>query len=602
MQFDTSTLKTEMSRLVVLIAILALPFAIAACDSQLEQETFGQIPPEDFFNNEEEFVSAVSAAYSPLRGFITNPFDLVEHSADQIMVPTRGPDWGDGGIWRDLTQHEWNASHPFLNDNWSQFQTGIQRTNGLLTSLEQSQALSDQQKEDFAAEVRFLRSFYYYWLMDLFGNVPIVVEEGSELDFPEQPVSPDDPPEQNTRKEIYDFILDELTGCTSDNFDVSCVNSPNGALASLPSKADVDYGRATKGAGYAFLARLLINAEIYSGTATASGIDTGTPLYEEASAAADVILNGANGVGSYSLTDNYYDNFAADNHSSDEIIFSAPFKAKDGLGYNKQQAVLHYNHPVPTTPWNGFTTIAEYYQSFDTEAGSDGEFGTNDDVYNDPRGKQFLVGKQYEQPSTGCAGADCFSDASSDPVLVRGGDEDNPEDQLDIGLEMEGIELDGDAAALEAPGARPMKFELDPNASQANMGNDFPLFRLAEIWLIKAEAENELGNFGTAEGILEDLRDARGADDNVTITGIEEGHQLILQERGFEFAWEIQRRQDLIRYEFAHGGQDVEDPYAPTFTGPWLFKDESSSGHRALFPIPEQQLSVNPEIEQNPGY
>lgn len=603
MNFDTSTLKTEISRITALILILALPIAIAACDSQLEQETFGQIAPESFFNNEEEFVSAVSAAYSPLRGFIFNPFDLVEHSADQIMVPTRGPDWGDGGQWRQLTQHEWNADHPFLNGNWSQFQTGISRTNGLLSSLAESQALSEEAKTQFAAEVRFLRSFYYYWLMDLFGNVPIVLENGSELDFPQQPVSSDDPPPQNTRKEVYDFLLQELTGCTSDNFDVSCVDNPDGGsvLANLPSKAEVDYGRATRGAGYAFLARLLINSEIYSGSVTSNGVDTGSSLYEEASAAADVVLNAENGVGMYSLSDNYYDNFAADNHSSEEIIFAATFKAKDGLGYNKQQAVLHYNHPVPTTPWNGFTTIAEYYKSFDTEAGSDGEFGTNDDVYNDPRGSQFLVGKQYQEPSSGCAGAECFSNENSDPVVIRGGDPDNPEDQLDISLEIPSIELGGDAGDIEAPGARPMKFELDPNASQDLMGNDFPLFRVAEMWLIKAEAQNELGNIGEVESILETLRDARGADDDVTVSSQTEGRRLVLQERGFEFAWEIQRRQDLIRYEFAHGGQDTDDPYAPTFTGPWQFKDQSS-GHRVLFPIPRQQLSVNPNLDQNPGY
>ncbi len=599
MSFDRTTFMNEMSRVLVLITILALPIAITSCDSQLDQETFGQISPESFFNNEEEFLSAVSAAYSPLRGFIFNPFDLAEHSADQVMVPTRGPDWGDGGQWRVLTQHDWTPNHPFLNGNWGQFQTGISRTNGLLSSLASSEALTEEQTARFAAEVRFLRAFYYYWLMDLFGNVPIVVEDGSDLDFPQQPVSSDNPPAQNTRKEVYDFILQELTGCTSDNFDTSCVNSPSeeSALANLPPKGEVDYGRATRGAGYAFLARLLINSEIYSGTVTQNGIEPGTALYEEASAAADVVLNS----GQYSLSEDYYNNFAADNRTSSEIIFAATFKAESGLGFNKQQAVLHYNHPVGATPWNGFTTIAEYYKSFDTEAGPDGEYGTNDDVYNDPRGAQFLVGEQYQEPSSGCAGAECFSNPNSDPVVVRGGDPSNPEDQLEISLEMESIQLEGDAAALEAPGARPLKFELDPSAAQAAMGNDFPLFRLAEVWLIKAEAQNELGNIGTAESILETLRGARSADDDVNISSTAEGHRLILQERGFEFNWEIQRRQDLIRYEFAHGGSDTDDPYAPTFTGPWRFKD-ASSGYRVLFPIPEQQLSVNPNLSQNPGY
>jgi hypothetical protein len=86
--------------------------------------------------------------------------------------------------------------------------------------------------------------------------------------------------------------------------------------------------------------------------------------------------------------------------------------------------------------------------------------------------------------------------------------------------------------------------------------------------------------------------------------------QLVLQERGFEFLFELQRRQDLIRYEFAHGGEPVgfeqsqrpdANRYAPTFTHPWAFKSESE-GCRALFPIPRQQLNTNPNLEQNPGY
>lgn len=595
MTLVTSVFTPQVNRFLALLAILALPLALAACDQQLEQETFGQISPESFFNNEEEFVSAASAAYSPLRGFIFSPFDLVEHSSDQIMVPTRGPDWGDGGIWRELTQHEWGPDHPQLNGNWSQFQTGISRTNGLLSSLAQSEALSESQKNQFEGEIRFLRAFYYYWLMDLFGGVPIVVEEGSELDFPTQPVSSDNPPPQNTRKEVYDFILQELTGCTSDNFDTSCIDDPasDAVLANLPPAPDVDYGRATRGAGYAFLARLLLNAEIYTGEATANGINPGQALYEEASAAADVVLNSPH----YSLADDYYANFAADNHSSPEIIFAATFKAKDGLGYNKQQAVLHYNHPVPATPWNGFTTIAEFYQSFDTQPGSDGEFGTNDDVYNDDRGAQFLVGKQYQQPNAGCAGAECFSDESSDPVTVRGSDT-----QLDINEEIPSIQLQGDAAALESPGARPFKFELDPNASQTNMGNDYPLFRLTEMYLIKAEAQNELGRPGDAKNLVDELRRRANADEVSGTIDQQRMRKIILQERGFEFIWEIQRRQDLIRYEFAHGGSESDDPYAQTWTGQWSHKGGTSSGHRALFPIPQQQLSVNPNLAQNPGY
>lgn len=598
-------LHTKASRLLVLaLAVLLLPVMVmtAGCDSQLEEKPFSQITPDQFFSNEAEFVAAASAVYAHLRAIVFNPLDAVEHGSDGIMVPTRGPDWGDGGIWRDHTQHTWDATHPHLDAAYNWAQQGVARSNGVLSSL----AASDfGQKEQFAAEVRFLRAYYYYWLMDMFGKVPIVVEEGSELEgFPQQPVAPDNPPAQNTRAEVFDFILQELTGCTVSNFSVgSCVENPEGGsvLANLPAKGDVPYGRATVGAGYAFLARLLVNAEIYTGTAGQSGISPGTALYEGASAAADQVINS----GQYMLADDYFQNFAADNYSSPEIIFAATYKAETGVGFNKQQAFLHYNHPVSATPWNGFTTIAEYYRAYDTEPGPDGEIGTADDVHNDARGKGYLVGNQWTQPSSGCAGDDCFSDPNSDPVRVRGS---GTPPQLNISLEIPSIQLQGDAEALEAPGARPLKFEIDGNATAGmEMGNDMPIFRLAEMYLIKAEAVNEVSGPGAAEQYINAVRDRAGADP-ISGVGQDEMRRLILQERGFELNFEMVRRQDLIRYEFAHGGSpsgapytSAEDPYAPTFTAPWLFKQQSQ-GYRALYPIPQNQISVNPNLEQNPGY
>jgi hypothetical protein len=134
--------------------------------------------------------------------------------------------------------------------------------------------------------------------------------------------------------------------------------------------------------------------------------------------------------------------------------------------------------------------------------------------------------------------------------------------------------------------------------------------RLGEVYLIKAEAENELGDTETAVDYLNDIRTRSGAE---TVDGVptqSRMRRLLIQERGYEFLFEMVRRQDLIRYEFAHGGEPVgfeqspapdADVYAPTFTGPWRFK-ASSAGCRALFPVPENQLATNPNLEQNPGY
>lgn len=565
------------------VAIGLFALVLAGCESPLETDPYSDITPEQFYQNEDEFIAAVTGVASQLRVFNDAVLNMQEHSSDEMMVPTRGPDWGDGGIWREMTQHTWDATHPFPDQSWEALQVGVARANGVLTTLQASEAIPEAQQAQFAAEVRFLRAYFYYQLMDLFGNVPIVVEEGADTEYTTQDeITPTTPPPQNTRPEMFDFVLSELTGCTAGNFNADCIDSPGGALADLPARADVPYGRATQGAGYALLARVLLNAEVYGGEVTDGGIDTGPPMYAEASDAAGVLIDG-----DYTLTSDYFENFTADNYNSDEIIFAAVHKADADAGFVRHNAVLHYNHTLPATPWNGFTTIAEFYNSFEE---------------GDDRRDQFLVGPQYAEPSSGCSGAECYSDEDSGPVMIRGSDT-----QLDFTVEIPSIRL-SEGAAVEAAGARPLKWELDPNASGANMGNDFPIFRLAEMYLIRAEAENEVNGPTAAEPDLDVLRARANADPVPTGLSTAEMRALILQERGYEMHNEGVRRQDLIRYEFAHGGiprgtpyTSEEDPYAPTFTTEWLFKQESEP-HRALFPIPENQISVNPELQQNPGY
>jgi hypothetical protein len=621
-------------RRLLLCWILAIPVALTlvGCEDTLVQEPQSQITPDQFFNSEQEFLSAATAVYAQRRAVVQNQGmrDMVEHATDAIMVPTRGPDWGDGGVWRQMTQHQWTAAHPFPDNSWGGLQTGIARANGVLTALSGSD-FDPQVKQQFSAEVRFLRAYFYYWLMDLFGGVPIVVEEGSDLDFPQQPVDPNSPPPHNNRKEVYDFILQELTGCTSDNFQNACMsggelNLAGGVISTLPIKTQTPYGRATQEAGYAFLARLLINSPVFAveiGGASGgspSDIGSGPGLYEAASAAASRVINS----GMYSLDEDYFTNFAADNHTaSKEIIFPMTAKATgaggggSGGGFFDQQAFLHPNHPFPQTPWNGFTTIAEFYKSFETDVGPDGELGTQDDIHVDERGHMFLAGQQYAEPSSGCSGDECFSDPTSSMLKVRPGGPDAA--PLNLTIDIPAIRLGqvsvgpGEDATqiIEASGARPFKFEIDPSATDLNMGNDYPLIRLAEMYLIKAEAENVLNGPSAALPYLNRLRERAGASTVSSVSSELRMHQLIVQEIGFELVFEGgMRRQSLIRYEFVYGGEPVGFPgsaepsasvYAPTFTGPWRFK-ETSEAFRVLFPVPTSRLSVNPNLQQNPGY
>jgi hypothetical protein len=593
--------------------VAALILAMAAPGAEAE---IGGPPPD--------VPASLAPAYEHLRVTeavgVSARFRLQEHASDQTMVPSRGTDWSDGGIWRTLTQHEWGAAHPLVAQAWSQHYAGIRKANAPIDGLARAADRGSPRAPQLLAEARFLRALYYTRLLDLYGNVPVVVErEGQTLPTLDGtlPTRPAEAPTQLNRKQVFNFVLRELTGCTIEGFSVEdCVQAPEGVLATLPSPSAVPTGRASRPAAYALLARLLLNGEIYTG-AVRGGFEPAYPtdrnpavFYRGALAAAEQVLNS----GRYELSESYYATFAADNHTSPEIIFSVPFEARQRYGREPIPGnraifpVSHYNQFNPSTPWNGFTTIANFYKSYAVNPGPDSTLGTRDDERPDTRARQYMAGRQYAEPTDGCYGINCHSDPDSGVLTVRGSDA-----PLDFTLTIPSLILDGPPEDLEEPGLRPLKYEVDPDRVAFNSGNDVPVFRYAEILLTYAEANALLGDYGSAAEALNQVRE-RAYADTASVPLIDPGRttgedliRAIMQERGHEFHFEGLRRTDLIRYEFAHGGTrsgvppSDEEPYAPTFTGPWRFKDESSA-YRVVFPIPQQVIDRNPNLAQNPGY
>jgi hypothetical protein len=215
---------------------------------------------------------------------------------------------------------------------------------------------------------------------------------------------------------------------------------------------------------------------------------------------------------------------------------------------------LHYNqYSGGETPWNGFSTIADTYNAFDP---------------NDQRRQIFLAGPQINQVT----GLQAF-DRAGNPLVF------DPN-------------IPNDAQTGEGNGVRVMKWPVDPNHLDRENGNDYAMYRLAEIYLIKAEAVNELGRPAEAVALINTIR-ARVFSPpeplSLTLTQAQV-RTAILNERLFEFTWESKRRQDLIRF-----GE---------YDRPWLFKDPASQTqqYRVLMPIPLTQLGTNPNLEQNAGY
>ena len=503
--------------LTLLVAAPALA-SLPAC-TDLTEAPSSSITPENFYRNADEVRGGLASVYSQMRisfpGYTNGGYWTVsEVSSDVMVVPTRGSDWADGGRWLDLDAQTWSPTSPSglddINNAWVAPYVGVARANVLLAALDN---VSVPDEAIIAAEVRTLRAFYYYMLLDMFGGVPIVTEPTIAARA------------RNTNVEVFNFIESEL----------------NAARAVLPlSWTAENHGRMTKGAADAILASLYLNARVFTGTVTAAGLQPGTARWQDAINAADRILNS----GAYTLATDWRANFRHDNHLSPENILVVKFLNQPDLGMRFINASLHYNQFTPG-PWNGFSILADVYNQFDAD---------------DQRRQAFLVGPQVNVET-------------GQPVTDRAG----------VPLSFT-VTINDVRSAREHEGARFLKWPVDPAHAQPDNGNDFAWFRLAEILLIKAEAQFELGNTAGALLILNQLRQRVFEPDEPLVTI---NRDVILQERLFELAAEGKRRQDLIR----HG----------KFDDPWTFK-AASAPYRILMPIPQTQLDANPLLVQNPGY
>ena len=522
----------RMNRRGLLVLLLTAPglLLLQGC-TDLEETPVSSLVPETFYGDEEELLSGLAAIYAQLRNTLPGTagtyYQLSEVSSDEMIVPTRGSDWFDNGKWLEFQRQTWGPnSVGTLGDINGAW---VQAFTGVTRAnflLEALDVVTIADKEVIQAEVRTLRAFYYYMLSDLFGGVPIV--ENTEL---EQRA-------RNTRAEVFSFIEQELL----DARDV------------LPETwSGVNDGRMTSGAANAILASLYLNAGVFTrdeginptgyNSCASVQIGAGTAC-EAAIEAADRILNS----GAYALAPEWRDNFRPDNHLSPENILVVKHVAADGLGFQLLMTTLHYNMFTPS-PWNGWSAEAEAYYAFDED---------------DQRRDIFLVGPQVSLDT-------------GEPA------EDRQGNRLVFTPEIQNVE-----AASEGEGARIGKWTPDPDRVAQHNGNDFAYFRLAEIYLIKAEALNESGQSPQAVAIVNMLR-ARvfEPDEPITAAGVDAVRAAILQERLFELTFESKRRQDQIRFG--------------RFTQAWEHKP-AAPAHVVLMPIPLPQMDANPMLTQNPGY
>ena len=522
--------------------LLALLVPLQGC-TNLDETPPSLISTSNFFTNEAEVLAALAGVYAQLRA--TTPegslYDVNVVTTDEVVVPIRGQDWNDNGQWIDLHNMTWTptsiATSNFFNPIWSNPFIGVARANLFLSAVQNTTFAN---KASIIAEVRALRAFYYYLLMDFFGGVPIV----TTTEIAKRP--------RNTRREVFDFIEKELIAARDSG---------------LPTTRPVeDNGRFTQGGADAILANMYVNAGVFTKDGAGSGginatgynscsgvlVSGGVDACQAALAAANRILNS----GAYRLADSFPQNFRADNYKSPENIFVVKFIAADGLGLDYAMAILHYNQYAPLTPWNGFAIQAQTYNAFDAA---------------DKRRQVVLIGPQNDvlTGAVACVRPGCAQGA---PRLVF----------TDT--------IHNIRSATEGEGGRIYKWPVDPAHVQQNSGNDYAWFRVGEIYLIKAEVQNELGNAPAALALLDSLRSRR---DTVAPPLVSVDRSVILKERLFELLGEGKRRQDLIR--FGAYTTRVDDPSL-------IGGKQSRPDYYVLMPVPQSQIDANPLLTQNPGY
>ncbi len=522
-----------------------LAFLLLSGCTDLSEETFSVITPDKFYKTDKEITAALAPIYAQLRAMEWSYWNMSQVTTDETVVPTRGQDWFDDRRWLNLHEHNFQPTQVDFNGAWVDLYTGIARANGLLQTLAEIDVPNEAQLE---AEVRLLRAFYYYCLLDLFGNVPIVGDD-------EFVVDPDNPPATEPRAEVFRFVESELL-FARDN---------------LPETPPLP-GRVTKWVAEALLASLYLNAGVFTKNSTeldpngynsCTGVQTrgGQNACQAAVQHADNVIN--SGYFRLAEGEEWFQNFLPNNENSPEIIFATQHLPEPGLGMNFQMRTLHY-HQLEPSPWNGHAILAETYNLFDDD---------------DLRKTIFLVGQQYAEPRGNCIGRQCYSQGQR--LTDRAG---NP---LAYTPEIRNV-----FNATEYEGVRVLKYGPDPARVGGDHGNDYAWFRLPEMYLIKAEALNELN--GPTAQVVELINTVRNRvfepDEPISLADYptkEAMREAILNERLFEFTWEAKRRQDLIR----HG----------KFTRAYQFKPQSDR-KVLLLPIPQQQLDANPNLVQNPGY
>ena len=457
-------------------------------------------------------------------GFVRQMWNANELTTDEAICA-----WGDPGI-PQFNYNQWDASHPMLQGFYYRLTTSISYCNLYLEKC----AGVDATRE---AEVRFLRALYYYFLMDCYGNVPFSTEVSLES------------PKQIKRADLFAWIESELKAVVG-----------NMLPAAARTSADEGYGRADQDAVNLLLARMYLNAEVYTGEAK----------WAAAKEYAEKVINGP-----HKLWKTSKNGWSA---------YQMLFMGDNGENGASQEAILPLlQDGETTTSWG--TSLFLMASCWKDDMDTDGDYGTKE-FWAGNRARKQLIAKFFQGTPPNVTIAEMVAAAGDSRALFYG----------------KGRTIDVEKPSEFTSGFSVGKFRntystgANPHNSQF-VDADYFLMRSAEAYLIAAEADlREDGILSdTGLGYINELRSRAGATavakDACTL-------DYILDERSRELYYEGFRRTDLVRYGYYTSG-DIKHL--------WEWKGGVQTGQgladfRTIFAIPAEDINANPNLKQNPGY
>ena len=440
--------------------------------------------------------------------------------------------WTDVGI-NDLNTQTWSATNPFLTALYQRLSLSVTYANDFIKKTNGSTDVTSQQ---YNAEARFLRALAYTWDMDLFGNPPFTTDADIVGKFF---------PKQIERAKLFNYVVSELH-----------------AIEDKLGAPKFSYPEADQAACWMLLARVYLNAEVYTGTAK----------WDSCKLYCDKVINS----GAYSLATNYRQNFSADNDGSHnpEMIFAW---AQDGIntqGYVGSTFIIEscsdplyikaerFHGLTSNTNWNGNRSRIQFMNLLVDTLATYGNvrIPTSDSTFSQSKDKRVFMKTKKSM---------------NIPTSSSSGD-------FGIGVyKFTAKNTDGSQAA-------------DYNPAYAS--TDFPVFRYADALLMRAEALHRLGDDANAVLDVNAVRSRAYGNTSGNITASQLTDQFLLDERGREFYYEAQRRTDLVRF-----GKFTDGNYNWQWKG-GAFNGTNTDSHLNIFPIPGDEVSANPNIHQNPGY